>query len=183
MLFSALEQIHLALVACDSEWVTFYSAFWISTAVVNYSAVWLLHGWCHVKLPPSRRTFCVHHTTTHQFTMSLHSKPHECTFICNLPPALLEEWPGSFTGYCGNTGERNDTEIRVDTDSWHCRRQFSGHLCRDSNPRPFGHESSAVPLSYPRYRQVIIRENNAMLCIVWSSLERPTPYYVLSGHH
>ena len=30
-----------------------------------YSAVWLLHGWCHVKLLSSRRTFCVHHTTMH----------------------------------------------------------------------------------------------------------------------
>ena len=25
-------------------------------------------------------------------------------FNCNLPPALLAEWPGSFTRYCGNTG-------------------------------------------------------------------------------
>ena len=25
-------------------------------------------------------------------------------FSCNLPPALLTEWPGSFTCYCGNTG-------------------------------------------------------------------------------
>ena len=25
-------------------------------------------------------------------------------FSCNLPPALLAEWPGSFTCYCGNTG-------------------------------------------------------------------------------
>ena len=29
-------------------------------------------------------------------------------FSCNLPPALLAEWPGFFTCYCGNTGvERN----------------------------------------------------------------------------
>ena len=26
-----------------------------------YSAVWLLHGWCHMKLLPSWCTFCVHH--------------------------------------------------------------------------------------------------------------------------
>ena len=26
-----------------------------------------------------------------------------CVFSCNLPPALLAEWPGSFTCYCGNT--------------------------------------------------------------------------------
>ena len=25
-------------------------------------------------------------------------------FMCNLPPALLAEWPGSFTCHCGNTG-------------------------------------------------------------------------------
>ena len=35
----------------------------------TYSAIWLLHGWCHVKLLPSRRTFCV----MHKFTVSLHS--------------------------------------------------------------------------------------------------------------
>ena len=27
-----------------------------------------------------------------------------CVFSCNLPPALLAEWPGSFTCYFGNTG-------------------------------------------------------------------------------
>ena len=33
----------------------------------GYSAVWLLHGWCHEKLCK----FCVHHITMHQFTVSL----------------------------------------------------------------------------------------------------------------
>ena len=27
-----------------------------------------MHGWCYVKLLPSWRKFCVHHTTMHQFT-------------------------------------------------------------------------------------------------------------------
>ena len=27
-----------------------------------------------------------------------------CLFRCNLPPALLAKWPGSFTCHCGNTG-------------------------------------------------------------------------------
>ena len=27
-----------------------------------------------------------------------------CVFRCNLPPALLAEWPGSFTYHCSNTG-------------------------------------------------------------------------------
>ena len=56
---------------------------------------------------PFRRRFCVHHSTMHQVIVSLHSKPHRqgvCVFSSNLPPALLAEWPGSFTCYCGNTG-------------------------------------------------------------------------------
>ena len=28
----------------------------------------LWHGWCHMKLQPSRRKFCVHHTTMHHVT-------------------------------------------------------------------------------------------------------------------
>ena len=31
------------------------------------------------------------------------------------------------------------------------RRKFSSCFCRDSNPRPFDHESDALPLSYPRF--------------------------------
>ena len=50
-LFSALEQTHCAHVKCDSEWVTisFYSAYYqYSQKWCTGSAVWLLHGWCHV---------------------------------------------------------------------------------------------------------------------------------------
>ena len=66
-------------------------------------------------------------------------------FSCNLPPAPLAKWPGSFTCYCGNTGvERMDTEIRVSTESWPWRRKFSRRSCRDSNPWPFDHESGAL---------------------------------------
>ena len=67
-----------------------------------YSAVWLLRGWCHVKLLPSRRTFCVRHTTMHQFTVSLHEIHILRVFSSNLLPALLAEWPGSSMCYYGN---------------------------------------------------------------------------------
>ena len=47
-------------------------------------------------------TFCVHHTTIHHVTSS------KATYVrcmrVYLQPALLAEWPGSFTCYCGNTG-------------------------------------------------------------------------------
>ena len=61
-------------------------------------------------------TFCAHHTTMHQFTVSLHSKPHTqgaCVFNCNLPPALLAEWLGPFTCYCGNMGVEWTMKQRV----------------------------------------------------------------------
>ena len=58
----SLEQTHCARMWFDlHEWLAFYSAFcWISTEMV-YVQRW--HGWCHIKLQPSRRKFCVHHTT------------------------------------------------------------------------------------------------------------------------
>ena len=76
----------------------------------SYSAVWLLRGWCHVKLLPSRHKFCVHHTTVHQFAMSFSLKPHND--ICRMHvclaqtshSALLAERLGSFACYCGNMG-------------------------------------------------------------------------------
>ena len=48
ILRSGLEQTH-----CARMW--FYTRFWISTEVV-YLQRW--HGWCHVKLLPSRRVLC-----------------------------------------------------------------------------------------------------------------------------
>ena len=51
-LFSALLS-RLTALACGSTWVTsFIEHFWISTEVV-YLQRW--HGWCHMKLQPSRR--------------------------------------------------------------------------------------------------------------------------------
>ena len=88
VIFSALEQTRCAHVARDSDWMTvfFYRPFLLlflkkikernSRNWCTDSSIWLLNGWCHVKLPLSRRTFCLHHTTMHQFTESFHSKPH-----------------------------------------------------------------------------------------------------------
>ena len=85
--------------------------------------------------------------TIQPYTMSLHAKPHMYgagVSSCNLPPALLVEWPGSFMCYCGNTGGRTDTGIGVSTESWPWRRKFSHRSFRDSNPQPSYHESDAL---------------------------------------
>ena len=56
VLFSALEQTH-----CILSWVILNG--WLSLFVAHFEhAIWLLGGWCHMKLLPSQRTFCVHHT-------------------------------------------------------------------------------------------------------------------------
>ena len=83
------------------KWLDFYSAFLKSTKVVCLQR-W--HGWCHMELLPSRRTFCVHHTTMHHVTSCKATYVRCMRVSCNLPPALLAEWPGSFTCHCGNTG-------------------------------------------------------------------------------
>ena len=51
--------------SCSSHTVQ----LWISDCsfVQCISIAWLLHDRCHIKLLPSQRTFCVHHTTLHQF--------------------------------------------------------------------------------------------------------------------
>ena len=74
--FSTFKQTHNAIVTCDSEWVTVLACLWISSKWCTYSAIRLLHDWCLMKLLLSRHTLYVHHTTLHQFTVSLHAKPH-----------------------------------------------------------------------------------------------------------
>ena len=78
----------------------------------GYNAVWLLHGWCDVKLLPSRRKFCVHYNHALVYTVtSLHChfirshmrRMHVCLAVTP-PSALLAEYPGSSTCYCCNTG-------------------------------------------------------------------------------
>ena len=76
-LFSALKQTWADSWMSHSilnEWLYhMVHIFNIHWSGVLDSGVWLLHGWCHMKLLPSRHKFCV---TMHQFTGSLYSKPH-----------------------------------------------------------------------------------------------------------
>ena len=92
--------------------------------------------------------FCVPHTNTHQFTVSLHSRPHTleaCVFSCNLL-------------HSGNMGG-TDTEISLSTKSWPWRRKFSRHSwsCQDLNPRLFNRVycSTTVPSLLPNYLRTV----------------------------
>ena len=75
-------------------------------------------------------------------------------FSCNLPLPLLAEWPGYFTGYCGNTGAEANIEIReqnVDPGEEKSRR-----ACRESNPGLFVHESGALTTELSPLPAIII---------------------------
>ena len=58
------------------NYTAFLNTHWSGVLTLGYSVIWLLQGWCHVKLLSSRCTFSVHHTTMHQFSVSLHARPH-----------------------------------------------------------------------------------------------------------
>ena len=70
-----------------------------------------------------------------------------CVLRCNLPPALLAEWPGLLHATAVTRGW-NGHQIRVSTQSRLWRSKFS---CWDSNSQPFNHKSGAQNqmASYP----------------------------------
>ena len=74
-------------------------------------------------------------------------------FSCNLPAALLADWPGSFTCYCGNTGveriPKQESAQKVDPGEENSPAAPAGIRTRNL----FDHESGALttelsPLSY-----------------------------------
>ena len=85
------------------EWIAFYSAFFCFCFNIHRSVTAL--AWL---VPQETAAISARSVYTIQpCTMSLHAKPHTqgvCVFSCNLPPALLAEWQGSFMCYCSNTG-------------------------------------------------------------------------------
>ena len=115
--------------------VASHIAFWILTEVVTTLFGCYMAGtmWncCHLGA-----SSVYNHTSMHQFTMSLYLKPHTqdaCVFSCNLPPALLAEWLGSFPCYCGNTGVEWILK-QVSTESWRWRGPAT--FCRDQTWDP-----------------------------------------------
>ena len=100
----------------------------------------------HVKLLPPQRTFCVSQTYYHVLVYSLFIQSHICrvhvclAVTCHLHFCLHDRDLLRAAAVTGGT----DTEIRVSTESGPWRRNFSRNLYRDSNPRPFDHDSGAL---------------------------------------
>ena len=102
------------------------------------------HAWCHMNLLPSRRVLCTpyNHAPCH-FMQSHIRKVYAClAVICHLhfwqndrdllrATAVTRGW----NGYRNKSQHRKSTLVK---------RKFSRSSCRDSNPRPFNHESGAL---------------------------------------
>ena len=72
VLFSTLRQTrgtHVARWFWMSDCILFTAHFEYPQKRCTDSTVWLLHGWFHGKLLPSRRKFCVHCSTMNQVTV------------------------------------------------------------------------------------------------------------------
>ena len=139
----------LIALACDSTWVTSFSNRRLKKKKIYQSHVLTALTW---PVPHETAAVSVRSVYTIQpCTMSLHIKSHIHKVYASLAVtchsvALLAEWPGSCTCYCGNwrgwNGYRNKSQRKK---SWPWRRKFARRSrCRDSNPRPFNHESGAL---------------------------------------
>ena len=86
------------------EWQAFFIARFLN---IHRSGVLTALAWLvpHETADISAQVMCTpyNHASCH-FMQSHIRKVYASLAQCNLPPALLEEWPGSFTCYCGNTG-------------------------------------------------------------------------------
>ena len=88
---------------------------------------WVFPDELHVSLFPDRFPHCLDSDIVSP--IQLWWVNGVCMLRCNLPPALLAEWPGSFTCHCSNGGGGNRHGIRVSTQSWLWRTEFSYHSC------------------------------------------------------
>ena len=105
------------------------------------SAVWLLHGWCHVKLLPSRRVLCKPCTMPRHFMQS-HIR-HTCLAVTR----HLHFWHNDLDRLRvtavtrGWNGHRNKSQHRKLTTE---KINSPAAPVGPSNPRPFDHESGAL---------------------------------------
>ena len=104
----------------------------MSTEVV-YLQRW--HGWCHMKLLPSRCVLCTpyNHVPCHFMQSHIH-KVHACSAVT----CYLHFWQNDRNILHGTAVTPGWNRYRhKSTESWPWRRRFSHRSCQDSNPQPF----------------------------------------------
>ena len=126
------------------EWIAFYSAFLnIHRSGVLTALAWLVPQESAARESQSRRILCTpyKHAPCH-FIQSHIRKVHASLAVtCHLH--FWQNDRGLLRATAVTRGW-NGYRIRVSTESWPWRRKFSRRSSRDSNPRPFDHESGAL---------------------------------------
>ena len=147
-LFSALLS-RLTALACGSTWVTSFIARLLN---IHRSGVLTALAWLvlHETAAFSAHVLCTpyNHAPCH-FMQSHIRKVYAClTVTCH-----LHFWQNDqdLLRAAAVTRGGTDTEIRVSTESRPWRRKFSRRSSRDSNPRPFNHESGALTTELSLY--------------------------------
>ena len=131
------------------------------------------HGWCHMKLLPSRRVLCTPYNHAPCHFMQSHIRA--CVFSCNACLAVtchLHFWQND-RGLLRATavtmewnGYRNSRHRKLTLE-----KKFSRRSSRDSNPRPFDHESDALTTKLSPLPGMDIKENFVIgLAFVWRFL-------------
>ena len=135
--------------------VAFYSAFRYPPKWCTYRPAWLLIGWCHVKLLPSRRVLCTpynhaqcmsrHFMQNHirrvharlVVTCHLHFRQHDRDLLRTT--AVTRGWNGT------KMSQHRKLTLEI---------KFFRRSCWDSNPRSFDHESEALTAELSPLRKV-----------------------------
>ena len=132
-----------------------------------------------MKLLPSRRVLCTlyNHAPSHVTSCkATYRYMCACVLNCNLPPELLAECPGLFK------------KKRKEKKKSQHKKFYPGEEnspCRDSNPRPFDHESGALTtelsplpiLSFGADRNVWTSLQTSCT-VAWASPDRGTRVFI-----
>ena len=172
MLRTQADYISTLSCAILNEWLTFYSTI----LNVRQSDVLTTLFDCYVAgdtwnccRPGARSVYIIQPCTSLQcHLIPSHIRTVQVSlgvFRCNPPPALLAEWPGSLTCYCGITGVER-IPIRESAQKFTLEKttttKISRRFCRDLNPRTFNHASGALITElFPLFKHA-----RARVCVV-----------------
>ena len=149
------------------EWIAsfFYSAFLnIHRSGVLTALAWLVPQESAARESQSRRILCTpyKHAPCH-FMQSHIRKVYACLAVtCHL--RFSQNDRGLLRATAVTRGW-NGYRIRVSTESWPWRRKFSRRSSRDSNPRPFDRESSALSTELSPLRVYVYIRVCACMCM------------------
>ena len=107
------------------------------------STLWLSHGWCHAKLLPSRRKFCVHHLTMHRIlSVDVSTKARERALTWDR--SVGERWCARLYFYVQN-------HLQTGTKKW----TFSNWKCWSLVDSSSSSSFSSSKMRFPVERKIV----------------------------